>query len=154
WAAFLAAGTIRSLNDIDRLAKFIGFIVIAEAFLGLVQFYLPPGHPINRYDLPTDQISRLYGRVRAVGTFSYISGMAVISVAGSWVASYLFLSGGSIHRRLFALGVAISGIMCALVSMSRAPLIICLFNFTLGVLCFRRPQGLLFIGILAVLCLW
>jgi hypothetical protein len=136
--AFLAAGTISSWRDIDRIVVVTGALAIGAAILGLVQFELPETHILNRYDMESALIAAEYGHVRATGPFAYISGMAVMAAAAGWAAVYLFFSAKGIFQRGFAAGVALAGIICSLVAMTRHGLIVCLFNMVGGALAFQR----------------
>jgi hypothetical protein len=154
WCAFLAAGTIRSLRDIDRIVIAVGVLAIGSAALGMLQFQLPEGHILNRYDTETKLVVAQFGHVRAVGPFAYITGMSVMAAAAGWAAIYLFLSDSSLGRRWFAVTVAASGIVCALVSMSRHGLILCLATIIGGAGFFRRGRELVLIVVVAGLGFW
>jgi hypothetical protein len=153
WAIW-AAGGIRSFKQIDRAILAVGVFTIVVAGIGLVQFRLPPGHFLNRYDLKLGQVTAQFGHIRATGTFAYISGMAVMSAAGAWAATYLYLSASGPFRRLLALAVGLAAISCSLVAMTRGGLIVCLFNIVGGVACCRRAKGLIFVGLLGLVVWW
>jgi hypothetical protein len=91
--------------------------------LGAVQFTLPSDHILNTYSDATLEVVRLEGGVRAAGTFSYISGMTVMSTFGVWAGLCLMSVTNSFT---FAAGAfaAIAGVGCGLVSVSRAPVVI------------------------------
>lgn len=151
--AFLAAGTIRSFKDIDRIITFVGIAAIVAAVLGLVQFSLPASHVLNRYD-SAGEVSGEYGHVRAVGPFAYISGMTVMALAAGWAGTYLFLSSANQSRRLFGVAVAASGLVCALVSMSRGGVLMWLLLVIGTFICFGRVRELLYLALMAALAYW
>ena len=117
--AYWAAGTIRSWRDVDRILAVVAILAVLVALLGLVQFRLPAGHVLNRYDVESAEITANYGHVRAVGTFSYIAGMASMAALAAWAGACLFLTAGGIRRGL-GVAAAVAGLVCGLVSMSRS----------------------------------
>jgi len=111
---------IRSPRDVLFLVKVVGWMAMMNAFLGAVQFYLPSGHILNQqisadlqaHTVGLDELSR----IRAMGTFSFISGMGDLAVAGAWAGCVLLL----LHPRHW-LGYAFlaAGFVCAFAAMSR-----------------------------------
>ncbi len=91
--------------------------------LGAVQFALPSDHILNTYSDATLDVVRLEGGVRAAGTFSYISGMAVMSTFAVWAGLCLMSSSNPLPFAMGAFSV-IAGVGCGLVSVSRAPVVI------------------------------
>jgi hypothetical protein len=151
--AYCAAGTIKSWRDVDRILMVVSILAILVALLGLVQFRLPAGHVLNRYDTEGATITSEYGHVRAVGTFSYIAGMASLAGVAAWAGACLFLTGGG-TRRGFGAAAAVSGLICGLVSMSRSGVIPWLLILAISPLCFGRRKEVMYIGILVVIGLW
>jgi hypothetical protein len=129
-------------------------MTLGVAALGVVQFRLPQDHFLNRYDQEVESVTGQYGRVRAVGTFSYIGGMTVMAEAGSWAATYLFLSSTTALRRLLAVAVAVASVSCSLVAMSRTGLVLALVNVVGGAICFRRARGVVFVALIGVAAYW
>jgi hypothetical protein len=154
--ALYAAGTIRSIRDIDRIIIAVGCLTILVGSLGAVQFQLPQGHFLNRYDwgLRSNSAVFTFGHVRATGTFSYISGMGVMCAVGCWAGTYLFLSGSAMWRRSFAVCVMVFGIVCGLVAMSRSGFLMGVLTILGGVFFFRSAKEALYIAILASLSFW
>lgn len=151
--AYWAAGTIKSWRDVDRILTVVAVLAILVALLGLVQFRLPPGHWLNRYDLESTNVVQQFGHVRAVGTFSYIAGMASMANLGTCAGACLFLTGGGIRRGLGVAGV-VSGLVCSLLAMSRIGFIPCLLTLAISPLCFGRRKEMIYVGILAVIAMW
>jgi len=152
---FLAAGTIRSLRDVDRIALAVGIMAILVAALGCVQFYLPPGHFLNRYDYgSTDRsVVELFSRVRATGTFAGLGNMTWMSVLACWAAMYLSLGAGY-RRRALAVAFIVAGFCCASVAMSRSGLVLSVGVTTLAVLLFRRISEALFLALVFLAAAW
>jgi hypothetical protein len=144
WCAFLAAGTIHSIKRVEQIAYLVGAMVLGEMVVGLIQFWLPGSHWLNRYDLDTQAIVVQFGHVRATGTFSYISGMSIAGGVAAWAGTYLFLARPSTGSRVFAIAVLLSGVVCALLAMARGGLAVWLFTVCFGILCFGRRRE--FIG--------
>jgi hypothetical protein len=155
--AFLAAGTIRSLRDVDRIAYVVGACAIAIAALGVRQYSLPATHFLNRYEVAEDvdvHIVAEFGHVRATGTFAFISGMIIMSGLASWAGMYLFLSGTNLGRRLFAVAVVAASVVCALVSMSRGAIFLCALTVGGAVMLYGRIREVFYVGLLVLVGGW
>ncbi len=120
--AYLAASRLYQV-DATRIAGRIACLTLIPAGLGLVQFELPPDHVLNRYigAESADAVITDLGRVRATGTFSFISGMASMSLLGAWAGLFLQSTAGS-RRHLYWLGLAgiLAGLVCAAAAVSRS----------------------------------
>jgi hypothetical protein len=120
--AYLAASRLYQV-DATRIAGWITCLTLLPAGLGLVQFELPPDHVLNRYlgAGSADAVITDLGRVRATGTFSFISGMASMSLLVAWAGLFLQSTAGS-RRHLYWLGLAgiLSGLVCAAAAVSRS----------------------------------
>lgn len=72
-----------AFSDTEQLARWLRYLlvpVILVLVLGVLQFYLPADHVLNRYVRGTFQDIATFGiarKVRVTSTFSYISGMTV-----------------------------------------------------------------------------
>ncbi len=72
-----------AFRDVDELARTLRHVLVPATLVlcfGVLQFYLPIDHPLNRYVRGTGQdvaTFGLVGKVRITSTFSYISGMTV-----------------------------------------------------------------------------
>jgi O-antigen ligase/polysaccharide polymerase Wzy-like membrane protein len=98
-------------------------LTVANFALGIVQNSLPAGHPLNRYASDSLDITELASGVRATGTFSYITGMSVISTVGIWAGLMLINVSKNMRTQIAALTVIGSGFGCGLASVSRGPII-------------------------------
>jgi hypothetical protein len=148
--AFLAAATIRSDRSVAQMAILIGVFAIGEVALGSIQFRYPHTHWLNRYDLEAARVASESGHARATGTFSYIGGMNTMTIAAAWAGTYLFMSRTRVISRAFGITVIFSGIICALLAMSRGGMVLWLITVAGGVLCFRRVRELFLITTLAL----
>ncbi|MCH6257386.1 O-antigen ligase family protein [Puniceicoccaceae bacterium K14] len=123
--------------SILKFAQVAAILCFANGFLGLVQSGLPGSHVLNRY--ATDDIkyiAEMGAGVRATGTFSYLTGLTIMSSMGIW-AGMVLLSVRSRGWKPLALGVAgiLGAFACAVSSGSRSPIVIgfaMLFIWTLG----------------------
>jgi hypothetical protein len=119
---FVAPG-LRGNRDLEAIAKTLGYFAIPVAFLGALQFYLPGTHVLNRQ---LDEFSRpivFAGRVRATGTFSYISGMGALALGACWAGAYFLLAP---PRRKIGYVFILAGMACAAASISRGGLFSCI----------------------------
>src|SRR5262249_46510487 len=77
---------------------------------------LPAGHILNQRLARTEDAVVALGRVRASGTFAFISGMADLAVAASWAGSYLLLAN---FRNLAGYLFIMAGLSCTSGPLSR-----------------------------------
>jgi hypothetical protein len=99
-------------------------LTVVNFALGVVQNSLPADHTLNRYATDTLDIVELASGVRATGTFSYITGMGVISTVGVWAGLTLISVNKNLWRQIAALMVVAAGLGCGLVAVSRGSAII------------------------------
>jgi hypothetical protein len=92
--------------------------------LGVEQNRLPPDHLLNRYADVGMQVVAVESGVRASGTFSYITGMAIISSIGIWAGLALMSLAKNQWQRLGAWAALAAGFGCGLASVSRGPIVI------------------------------
>ncbi len=137
---FFAAGTIRSMRDIDRILVVIGILMIFVTWLGYVQYYLPIGHVLNRYETEGKDIAAIGGHARVTGTFSYITGMALFGVVGVWVGLCMLFTASSLFRRGFAVAVILAGVGCVTLTMSRGPVLFSVVIVGFSLLLLRRVK--------------
>ena len=119
WLAVLVAPGLRSRHDLEYVIKTCGILGIGVAILGAFQFYLPPNHYVNRQ--PGAGLLPFLdgGRVRASGTFAFITGMASMALTASWAGVYFVLTRPRWKRGyIFILG----GLTCASAALSRGGL--------------------------------
>jgi hypothetical protein len=120
--AFLVVPRMQGIS-LRSVALFIGLMTILNFALGIVQNELPARHILNRYVVDTADITTTPTGVRATGTFSYISGMAIMSVVGVWAGIVQLSLGRNISQKIFGWAALASGVGCGLASVSRGPIV-------------------------------
>jgi hypothetical protein len=120
--AFLVVPRLQGIS-LRSVALFIGLLAILNFALGIVQNELPARHMLNRYVVDTAEITTALTGVRATGTFSYISGMAIMSVVGVWAGIVQLSLGQNISQKIFGWAALASGVGCGLASVSRGPIL-------------------------------
>lgn len=118
--ALLAAQRLRGVS-LRSLTLFVGLLTILNFALGVIQNRSPSDAFLNRYASDTLDITTLESGVRATGTFSYISGMGVISTVGIWAGMVYMSLGRNMRQQMFGWAVVVSGFGCGLASVSRGP---------------------------------
>jgi hypothetical protein len=147
-AVCIAQG-LRSRADLELIVKTVGVLSIGVAILGVFQFYLPPGHILNQRLVRTEHAVGALGRVRASGTFAFLSGMADLAVAASWAGAYLLLAN---FRNVAGYLFITAGLSCTSAALSRTGIVLS-FALLGFVLAFSRTgfkAALVVILILAV----
>lgn len=109
--------------SLQSVAWLIALLTIVNFGLGTFQNSLPADHILNRYAADTSEITEVTSGVRATGTFSYITGLSVISTVGIWAGLMLISFRRNLWYQLFGLAVIASGFGCGLVSVSRGPIL-------------------------------
>ena len=101
-------------------------IIIAP--LTVRQFFSPPNAWINLYSTEGEGIatSGISERVRATGTFSYISGLGEFASLAVWAGLVAFSISKNARGRLFGYAGLIAGLVCTFVTVSRAVAVISL----------------------------
>lgn len=102
----------------------LGVLTMANFALGVYQNQLPQSHILNRYAADVADIASSTTGVRATGTFSYITGMAVFSVVGVWCGMVCLSLAQNIRQQTFGGATLVAGIACGLASVSRGPILI------------------------------
>jgi hypothetical protein len=120
--AFLIPSRLRP-TALFNLVWLLGILTIVNFALGTLQNQLPPSHPLNRYVTDSTDIATAPTGVRATGTFSYITGLAVFSTVGVWCGMVGLSLARNLRQQLFANLALAAGFACALVSVSRGPVI-------------------------------
>jgi hypothetical protein len=115
--ALLIAPGLRSRRDLELIAKTIGYLAIGVAALGVLQFYLPGTNVLNRQFDSDSRVIVYHGRVRAAGTFSFISGMSAMALVACWSGCFL-LTAPPRHKIGYVFVVA--GLACAAAALSRS----------------------------------
>jgi hypothetical protein len=124
--AYLAVPRLRGLK-LEHVACVIGFFTVCNALLGIAQNSSEVDAPINYYASEAVGAVAYEENVRAMGTFSYITGFANLAEAGSWAGlSLLCLARGRLLYILAGWGFYLASLICALVSISRGTVLIVL----------------------------
>jgi O-antigen ligase len=101
-------------------------LVAINAPLGVVQFFSPTGSWINQYAADSDVIatSGFNERVRATGTFSYLTGYGVFGDAAIAAGLILLSTSKTPRRSNLAMLTVAGGLICAATTVSRSVLAI------------------------------
>src|SRR5437773_1079490 len=121
--AFIAVSRLQGIS-LRSVVWILGLLTILNFPLGVLQNQLPPHHMLNRYASDTLDITTTVTGVRATGTFSYITGMAVISVVGMWAGMVYMSLAQTVRQQMFGWAMLACGLGCGLASVSRGPLLI------------------------------
>jgi len=121
--AFLAVSRLQGIS-LRSVAWTIGVLTILNFPLGVLQNHLPPHHALNRYASDTLDITTTVTGVRATGTFSNITGMGIISVAGIWAGMVYMSLAQTVRQQMFGWAILAAGVGCGLASVSRGPILI------------------------------
>lgn len=119
--------------------------------LGVEQNRLPPDHLLNRYADVGMQVVAVESGVRASGTFSYITGMAIISSVGIWAGLALMSLAKNQWQRLGAWAALAAGFGCGLASVSRGPIVIDAAMVAGWMVCSRTNFSMLARGLVAAI---
>jgi len=92
--------------------------------LSVEQNRLPTGHFLNRYAAATENIIATPTGVRAAGTFSYITGLTLMSSVGTWAGLALMGLARTQRQRIGAWAALAASFGCGLASVSRGPIVI------------------------------
>lgn len=101
----------------------IGALTLINFVLGVYQNQLPASHVLNRYATDVMDIATSPSGVRATGTFSYITGMAVFSLVGVWCGMVGLSLARDIRQQIFGAATLVGGVACGLASVSRGPVL-------------------------------
>jgi hypothetical protein len=113
-------------DSLVRICRIIAALAVLNAILGVMQFFSPTSSTINRYAAESEYIttSGFNDRVRATGTFSYITGYGVFA-EGAVAAGLILLSTASSTRwSNFAMAAVLCGLVCAATSVSRSVILV------------------------------
>src|SRR5437588_2254878 len=111
--AYLAVPRLRGLK-LEHVAFVIGSFAVCNALLGIAQNSSEVDAPINYYASEGVGATAFEENVRAVGTFSYITGFANLAEAGSWASlSLLCLARGRLSYMLAGWGFYLAALICA-----------------------------------------
>jgi hypothetical protein len=121
--AFMVAPRLRGMS-LRSVALLLGLLTILNFALGVMQNHLLPQDVLNRYATDTPDISTTETGVRATGTFSYITGMGIISLVGVWAGIVYVSLGVNLRQQTLGWAVLACGFGCGLASVSRGPVLI------------------------------
>jgi hypothetical protein len=107
-----------------RVALLLAAFTILNFPLSVVQNRLSPDHVLNRYSDPEMEVVATETGVRATGTFSYITGVSILSSVGIWASLTLMSLAQTFWHRSAAWATLASAFGCAMASVSRAPLVV------------------------------
>ncbi len=127
-AAAWQAGRLIPGDALRRLAWWACCMALLMGPLAVVQFYSPAGSRINRYSTTGEGIATaaVSERVRATGTFSYITGLGEFAMFAVWAGIVTFSTARSDRERWIGYGGLLGGLCCAFASVSRSVTLIAL----------------------------
>jgi len=105
------------------IAMLLAVLTCANCGLGIAQNQLPVDSALNRYVSSEADVAALESGIRATGTFSYITGLALLSSIGIWAAIVLASFKPSALWQLAATVAILAAIGCGLASVSRGPIL-------------------------------
>ena len=121
--ALLAARRLPGIR-LEGIAILLILCALLNCGLGVAQNRLSPGHVLNRYVAVDSVVSAVETAVRATGTFSYITGLGVLSSVAVWAGMALFALAQTGRAQMLALVGIIAGFGCGLASVSRGPILV------------------------------
>jgi hypothetical protein len=139
WIAYLALPRLGGIK-LEGVALLIGLLTLGNAALGLLQYHSSPTALINHYAADVYSPADMFqGNVRAAGTFSYITGYTNMATVGAWAGLTLVcLAAGRIRYVIAGWATYLAALVCALVSISRAAVLIVMASFVVFVLSGRH----------------
>ena len=149
---YLTAARAR-IADTTHVLRWIAVLSVFPAVLGLIQYELPVHHVLNRYlgDSSWKDVITDLGRVRATGTFSFISGMTVMTVTGVWAGISLRILGSGAVDRLLGTVAILAGFACGFTALSRGAVFMGLALLAARLVLVGRDRQLLVLTIIAAL---
>ena len=118
--------------------------------LAIVQNRLPGDHFLNKYATEMENVVELDSGVRATGTFSYISGLGVMSGVGVWAGLALLSLSRRPWEQVGGYVALAAGLGCGLASVSRGPVVIDLAMVVVWMVASRVGHRLIGRSVLAV----
>ena len=124
---YLAVPRLKGVK-LARVAFVIAVLLFANAALGIVQYSSPADGVVNFYANENITSAVAYEEnVRAVGTFSYITGYANFATVGAWAGLVLVsLARGRVIYVWVGWATYLAGVVAALASISRGTVLIVL----------------------------
>ncbi len=118
-------GAMLSFRSFLLLPALALALTLVNAIIGTLQYYLPNDYFLNQHVAGGRTVVEI-GRVRASGTFSFITGLAHLPIVGSWAGCILLLM-RPIPKSAYVFTAA--ALICPPASLSRTGLV-----FSLGLL--------------------
>jgi hypothetical protein len=142
--AYTAAPKIWTL-DFRQALRWIAVMSLFPAVLGLIQFELPVTHVLNKYlgDTSWTDVVTDLGRVRATGTFSFISGMTAMTIVGIWTGLSLRTLSARPYDQILGLVAVAAGFICGFAALARGAVFMGLALLAVRVLFVGRDRQLL-----------
>ncbi len=121
----LALFAITRLPPLSRrwLALFIILFTLGNCVLGIWQNRMPADHVLNRYAVSDAEITAVDSGVRATGTFSYITGLGVLSQVGLWAGLVLLSTESGTAWSAAGIISLVAAFGCGFASVSRGPIV-------------------------------
>ncbi len=131
--AYLAPYVIRHPDDLMKGLRNYALFALPILILGMIQYFLPPSHILNRYSSETlDMRIALVGQyTRVTGTFSYISGYTAYLNALIMILMFLIPSVKTKRARVFMLLLFLMTFLNLMMTGSRGPFFISLLSVVL-----------------------
>ena len=147
--AFLA---VRRLGGVPvrHVAWLLAALTALNFGLAIVQNHLPGDHFLNKYATEMENVVELDSGVRATGTFSYISGLGVMSGVGIWAGLALLSLSRRPWEQVGGYVALAAGLGCGLASVSRGPVVIDLAMVVVWMVASRVGHRLIGRSVLAV----
>ncbi len=153
--AFFVISRLRGL-PLPWVLALLGILTMINFALGFYQNQMPQSHLLNRYAVEMTDIAASATGVRATGTFSYITGMAVFSVVGVWCGMVCLSLARDLRQQIFGGAALVAGIACGLTSVSRGPVLIAAVILIVWLACsgfWRDKKARTLCGALALLAI-
>ena len=124
----LALMFVRRISGFPLLAVASVTVIFAlvNLPLSLAQSRLPSGHILNKYASDMGYIVEVDAGVRATGTFAYITGLGVMSAAGTWAGLVVLSLGRGWKYQVLGVAGLIASLGCGFASVSRGPVVVAL----------------------------
>jgi hypothetical protein len=138
---------------LPRVIWLVVVFTVLNFGLGVEQNRLPADNVLNHYTEADMQVVATDSGTRATGTFSYITGMSIISSVGIWAGLALMSIARTQWQSIGAWTALASGFGCGLVSISRGPIVVGMAMVAGWLFCSREGISALVKGLVgAVFC--
>jgi hypothetical protein len=151
--AYLAIPRLQNLK-LERLAVLLGVLTLANAALGTLQYSSLVDAPLNFYANEKANAAVAYDEnVRAMGTFSYITGFGNLAAVGAWAGLILLGRANSSRFHLVGWISYLAALWCSLLAISRATVILVVLIFLLWLITGEHPLKNVIYGLSAIVIL-